>query len=224
MPETGDAHPWPFPVSELTAGLRRYVGAPSLRVKRLWEEPLVRRSATGDLRALGVEVEIEVKPETKAKTKSKSRKPISKTHKDAESRTGTATGIETRTFNFVVKEPVGTTRAGLAGVGLREVGVYRSLAPQLPVLTPQLIAADSTGAWLVMENLPASRAPNAWTADDYKAAIKDLARLHDCFWSLQEDLSIYPWMGRPLTTDFQIHVVAAAAAVEKIVFQSAPAV
>jgi aminoglycoside phosphotransferase (APT) family kinase protein len=51
-----------------------------------------------------------------------------------------------------------------------------------------------------------------------------LARLHDRFWELEEDLSIYRWLGRPLTADFEIHLQAAVAASEKIVAQNAPAI
>ena len=117
---------WPFPLSELTAGLRRQLGRPGLQVTRMWQEPLPGRSGIGSLRGLGVEVE------------------------------SGEQGTVTRTrHSFVVKEPVGATRAGLAGVGLREVGVYRALAGQLPVATPRLIAADQAGAWMVMERLPA---------------------------------------------------------------------
>ena len=53
--------------------------------------------------------------------------------------------------SLVVKEPRGTTRAGLAGAGRREVGMYLSLATELPLRTPALIAAAPTGDWLVLE-------------------------------------------------------------------------
>jgi hypothetical protein len=184
---------WPFPLSELTAGLRRQLNQPGLQVNRLWQEPLPGRSGIGSLRGLGVEVQVQ----TGGKTE------------------------QTR-HSFVVKEPVGATRAGLAGVGLREVGVYRSLAGQLPVATPRLIAADPAGAWMVMERLPAGRPPDAWTAGDYRLAVAALAELHDRFWRLEEDLSIYRWLGRPLTADFDIHLQAAVAASEKILLQTAP--
>ncbi len=192
--KTDRAEPdWPFPLSELTAGLRRQLAQPGLRIARLWQEPLPGRSGIGTLRGLGVEVE--------------------QGRKDQGS---------TKIYTFVVKEPVGTTRAGLAGVGLREVGVYRALAGQLPLATPRLIAADQGGAWLVMERLPPGRPTEAWTAADYRLAVATLARLHDRFWGLEEVLSIYPWLGRPLSADFDIHLQAARAAVDKIEFQAAP--
>lgn len=195
-PDTCDADPtWPFPLSELTAGMRRHLGQPTLRIVRLWREPLAARSAIGTLRGLGVEVEFE--------------------------REGRS---HTQTHSFVVKEPLGATRAGLAGVGLREVGVYRTLAAQLPVATPRLVAAHAGGAWLVMERLPAGRAQSAWQGRNYRAAVAGLARLHDRFWGLEEDLSIYRWLGRPLTADFAIHLQAAAVAVERMASQGAPSI
>jgi hypothetical protein len=94
-PDTGDTDSrWPFPSSELTAGLRRDFGQPTLRIVRLWPEPLAARSAIGTLRGLGVEIEFE-----------RDGRSLNQTH------------------SFVLKEPLGGTRAGLAGVGLREFGV-----------------------------------------------------------------------------------------------------
>lgn len=185
--------PWPFPLSELTAGLRRHFGQPRLRVQRIWECPLDSKPGTGTLR--GLSVEVDEGPESNP-----------------------------RLCEFVVKEPVGTTRAGLAGAGLREIGVYRALAALLPLGTPMLIAADPSGAWLILERVPSERSPEAWTPDDYRNAVTDLALLHDRFWGLEEDLSIYPWLGRPLNGDFEIHIRAAASAVERMVYQDAPSV
>ena len=192
-----EAH-WPFPVSELTAGLRRRLQHPGLRVLEMWQEPMPGRSGIGTLRGLGVEVQWQLP--------------------------GPRADQNRQRMSFVVKEPVGATRAGLAGVGLREVGLYKSLAGQLPLATPGLIAADPAGGWLVMERLPPGRPTEAWTAADYRAAAAALARLHDRFWGLEEDLSYYPWLGRPLTADFAIHLQAAQAATERIVQQSAPSI
>lgn len=176
---------WPFSTAELTAGLRRYLGQPGLRVAHLWEEPNTARPAIGAIRGLGVKAEW----------------------------LGGA-----RQISLLVKEPRGTTRAGLAGVGRREVGLYRSLASQLPVSTPAFIAGDPGGAWLILESLPPALPIEQWSADDYRRAVIELARLHDRFWGLAEDLANYPWLGRPFASDFEIHVMAAAQALEKIIF------
>jgi hypothetical protein len=126
------------------------------------------------------------------------------------------------TCELVVKEPRGTTRTGLAGAGRREVGVYRSLTNHLPLPTPTLIAASSSGDWLVLEAVQSIRDPTHWTKEDYIAAIDGLARLHDRFWGLETDLNVFHWLSRPIRADFEVHVAAAAKAIERIVNQSQP--
>lgn len=124
--------------------------------------------------------------------------------------------------SLVVKEPRGTTRAGLAGAGRREVGMYLSLATELPVRTPALIAAAPTGDWLVLEAVRPVRRADRWKADDYAKAVRDLAALHERFWGLQEDLTAFPWLGRPLEADFGVHIAAAAQAIERMVTSGRP--
>lgn len=121
------------------------------------------------------------------------------------------------TFTLVLKEPQGATRKGTAGVGRREVSLYQILADHLPVRVPQLFAAHPGGDWLVMELLPIGRLPEQWTADDYLLATDQLVALHDRFWNLGEDLNVYNWLARPLDSDFQIHVKAAAYGMERLV-------
>ena len=123
---------------------------------------------------------------------------------------------------LVLKEPRGTTRAGLAGAGRREVGFYQALAGQLPVRTPALIAAAATGAWMILEAVRPLRRPDRWKPDDYGKAIQGLAALHDRFWGLGDDLEAFPWLGRPLQADFGVHVSAAAQAIERIVTSGRP--
>jgi hypothetical protein len=130
---------------------------------------------------------------------------------------------EEHTFNLVLKEPIGTTRTGTAGVGLREVSVYRVLADQLPVRIPELLAAHPLGEWLVLKLLPPGRDPEHWTAAEYYSAIDHLIALHDRFWDLGADLTIYNWLSRPLDSDFAIYVKAAAAGVGHLVDDSPPA-
>ncbi len=131
-------------------------------------------------------------------------------------------GASTHTVDCVVKEPGGDVRPGLANAGLREAGIYRSLSIQLPMPTPALITADPAGAWLVIEAVEAQPAPEPWTADEYLQALALLARLHERFWGLADDLSAYPWLARPLTLDYEIHVYAAAQALGEIVRQEWP--
>lgn len=122
-----------------------------------------------------------------------------------------------RTIRLVVKEPAGATRTGLAGAGRREVGVYQSLAAQLPLSTPALIAAAPNGDWLLLEALQPVRDASQWLPDDYRVAVDALSSLHDRFWGLGEDLDAFPWLGRPIEADFEVHVAAAAQAIERIV-------
>jgi len=125
-------------------------------------------------------------------------------------------------IQLVVKQPQGTTRTGLAGAGRREVGVYQTLAGQLPLATPTMVAHSATGDWLLLEAVPTLRDAATWSQQDYKLAIESLALLHDRFWGLGEDLSAFRWLGRPLSADFEVHVTAAAHAIEKIVFLGEP--
>ena len=123
---------------------------------------------------------------------------------------------------LVLKEPRGTTRAGLAGVGRREVGVYAALAPLMPVPMPALIAASASGDWLLMTAESESRPPESWTEEDFVQAVDSLVALHDRFWHLEEDLEAFPWLARPLQADFSVHVAAAAQAIGRIVESGRP--
>ncbi len=113
------------------------------------------------------------------------------------------------TCDLVVKEPQGTTRTGLAGAGKREVGLYESLAEHLPLETPEMLVGSPLGDWLVLELIEQSRDPAAWQVEDYRRAVDHLSALHDRFWALDIDLSTFPWLGHPLTADFEVYVTAA---------------
>jgi hypothetical protein len=123
---------------------------------------------------------------------------------------------------LVLKEPLGTTRAGLAGAGRREVGVYSSLAAHLPLSTPAMIVGSPSGDWLVLEAIEDISDSDDWDAEAYRAAIDALVELHDRFWNLGEDLLAYPWLSRPLDADFEVHVAAAKQAYERIVEEGQP--
>ncbi len=159
------------------------------------------------------------------KVKSASEYPLSLRHQARQVRglrVEYGVGLESVLLDCVVKEPKGASRAGLAGAGRREVGVYQALAAHLPMPTPALIAADPLGDWLVLEAVEADVAPDEWSADDYRRGVQTLAALHERFWNLAEDLSAYKWLARPLAGDFEIHVYAAAQAVEKMIVDDRP--
>ncbi|MBI5293800.1 MAG: aminoglycoside phosphotransferase family protein [Chloroflexi bacterium] len=181
---------WPFNGAELTAGLRRYLADPTLRIIKISEEPVDTYPALGQIRGVGID-------------------------------------LERRNFgehySYLLKQPQGTSRFGLAGTGVREVGLYRTLASQLPIAVPELVASDANGDWLLMEPYPTTVRPERWTAKEYRQAIINLAHLHDRFWGLAEDLSVFPWLGRPLTNDYPVYVMAAAKSLETIVRHDTPA-
>lgn len=125
-------------------------------------------------------------------------------------------------LRLVLKEPHGSTRAGLAGAGRREVGFYRSLAEHIPLPTPELVAFSPVGDWLILEYLEHERPPDRWSRHDYINAIDSLAELHDRFWSLREDLEAFPWLGDPLASDFDVHLAAADKAIDRITKAAGP--
>ncbi len=115
----------------------------------------------------------------------------------------------------VLKEPYDSTRAGLAGIGRREVGVYRWMTDTLPVDTPKVIAADKTGHWLILEALPIGVSLEYWQGEHFIDAVQNLAKMHYRFWGLQQDLSHYPWMSRPFTNDRDVFKASAKAAFDR---------
>ncbi len=125
-------------------------------------------------------------------------------------------------IKLVLKEPHGTTRAGLAGAGRREVGVYQSLVQHLPLSTPGLIAGSPFGDWLILEFIPASLEPEAWDKTHYLRAIDELTVLHDRFWNLGGDLDAFAWLSRPMDADFDVHVTAATQALQRVVQEGKP--
>ena len=184
---------WPFSTAELTAGLRRYLAEPGLQVRALSEQPLAQLRLPGQT-APGVRG----------------------------LRVDYTLGGESFTLDCVVKELLEAVRPGLSNPGVREAGLYRSLATQLPMPTPALIAADQAGSWLVLEAVEAA-APAPWDLNTFGQALGLLARLHERFWDLADDLSAYPWLARPLTRDFEVHVYSAAQALGAVVRDEWPA-
>lgn len=118
-------------------------------------------------------------------------------------------------YTYILKEPRESAQ--------REIGLYRSLTPQLPFAIPQLVGADAANNWLLLEPYPTEVRAEEWTAEHYRRATINLARLHDRFWGLSEDLSVYPWLGHPLTRDFESCTMASARAMELIIARGSPA-
>ena len=120
------------------------------------------------------------------------------------------------TYDMVVKESLGVTRAGTASAGWREVSLYRNLVDQLPINVPGLVSADPGGDWLVLNLVPGFRSPENWGEAEYFMAIDRLVRLHDRFWGLSEDLSTYNFLARPLDADLEIYSQAASLGLQRL--------
>lgn len=112
-------------------------------------------------------------------------------------------------FHLVLKENMGSTRAGTAGAGLREVNVYLTLKEHLPVRMPVMIASHAKGEWMLFLHLPVGRFPDKWRASDYLLATEQLAILHDRFWGLGQDLSVYNWLEQSLHGHRDVYLKAA---------------
>ncbi len=180
--------------------------------------PFTSAELTAGLRRYFADSSVQVKAWREARLPPDAQRTVRGLSVDYTMRGGGASSIQ-----CVVKEPWGATRAGLGGAGVREAGVYRSLTAQLPVETPAVIAADPAGQWLVLEAVDGDVAPDGWSADDYRRAIRMLAALHERFWGLSDDLTVYTWLARPLArAEFEIYVYSAASAVEKMITANHP--
>jgi hypothetical protein len=127
-------------------------------------------------------------------------------------------------YDLVLKEPLGTTRAGMAGAGRREVSFYLCLGEQVPLKTPQVLATQPEGDWMLFELLTTGTNPDDWKTKEYLLAIDNLVLLHERFWSLDEYLDTYNWLGRPLTRDFEIYVQAASCGIDQFTSIRPPSV
>jgi hypothetical protein len=112
----------------------------------------------------------------------------------------------------------------MAGAGRREVSFYLCLGEQIPLEIPQILAAQPDGDWMLFELLASGTNPEDWTTEEYWLAVDNLALLHERFWSLDEYLDIYNWLGRPLSRDFEIYVQAASCGIDQLVSLSPPSV
>jgi aminoglycoside phosphotransferase (APT) family kinase protein len=108
----------------------------------------------------------------------------------------------------------------LTAIGQREYGVYRKIAPLLPVLVPGFIAGDEEQGWIVLEAVTGLRPPAEWTSDDYSEAVRNMAAMHESFWGAGEALAAFPWLGRPLDADYEPTVSAIREAVRRLTMNS----
>lgn len=183
---------WPFSRPELMAGLRRYLADSSLRLLDIAPMPLpdtlpgATHTAESGTKLRGMSVDVLIDGEE-------------------------------QNLPLVLKEPpISHTGRILRAVGQREYGVYRRLAPHLPLLVPGLVAGDEEGGWIVLEVLTGLRPAPEWTVEDYHEAILNLVVMHDRFQGLSEDLATFPWLSRSLDADYSLTLTAAVDAVEAL--------
>jgi len=174
---------WPFTWLELTAGLRRYLADPTLKIVDIVEEPVPLTLPAMSVRGVGVDVD----------------------------RYGHA-----EHYSYMVTQPP-EVRLALPGWGRREVGFLRNQAFSLPIALPELVTADAPGSWIMLEPYPPRYPAEQWTANDYRQAVLNLAALQDRYWTMQEDLAVYPWVSFPLKTDFETICLAASKSIETII-------
>ncbi len=179
---------WPFTDIELTAGLRRYLADPKLRVVGITEEPAPLRIPSTPVRGIGIDVE-------------------RWNHHEH--------------YSYLLTQPC-SIRYGLPGGARHEVGFHRSMTLNLPIIIPELVAADPRGSWMILEPYTTLSPSAEWSANDYRQAVINLAGFHDQFWGVHEDLSVYPWVAFPLEKDFEAVCRSAAEAVERIVHEGRP--
>lgn len=179
--------PWPFDLTMLTAGLRKKTNDLSLRVLEISEFQVAMRFPSVG-RLRGMQVDC----------------------------AGASGEIQ---FKLVVKEArqAGSTRAASFSNGFRETCFYRQLAEQTPMRVPEFYAAGADGSWLILGYLEPALNFQAWKASDYFTAVHNLVELHDRFWGLGEDLSIYPWLLKPLSSDFSLLMDIGITAAERLV-------
>lgn len=183
---------WPFSRSELMAGLRRYLAAGSLRLLDIQRIPLPKTMPGATYMDSGTTL-------------------------SAMSVGVRIDGVE-QTLPLVLKEPpVSLNGRVLRTIGQREYGVYRLLAPHLPLLVPGLVAGDGSEGWVILEVLTGLRPAPEWTRADYEEALTNLVKMHDRFHGLSDVLGNYPWLARPLSDDYDETVEAASEAVQLLV-------
>ncbi len=183
---------WPFSRPELMAGLRRYLADSSLRLLEITPMPLPDTMPGASFTDSGTQL------------------------------SGMSVDVmidgEAQNLPLLLKEPpVSSGGRVLLGIGQREYGVYRRLAPHLPLLVPGLVAGDEGAGWVVLEVLTGLRPAPQWTLEDYNEAVTNLVAMHDRFWGLSEDLATFPWLARPLEADYTLTIMAAVDAVGMLI-------
>ena len=126
------------------------------------------------------------------------------------------TSSGTKKLQMVVKQVASPSSASGAKAGWREHSLYAHMKDFIPLKIPTLVAADPHGEWMVMNLLPGGRLAENWGQADYMLSIEHLALLHEKFWNLGEDLTIYNWLGRPLSNEREYIISSAEAGLQRL--------
>ncbi|NJL95070.1 MAG: hypothetical protein HC915_15820 [Anaerolineae bacterium] len=94
--------------------------------------------------------------------------------------------------------------------------IPRLLADGAPGKT---LSSQQLGEWLLLELLEDLRPPEAWTLDDYREAMRNLALLHNRFWELEEDLEVMG-LQAPLGKQFAASLAASQQATQQLLAAS----
>ena len=77
-----------------------------------------------------------------------------------------------------------------------EAYFYRDLAPTLPFIAPYcyLTHVNEDRGWIILDDVPNDRKPDAWTAEDVEDVIDDMAAMHCSYWDQTQMSEHYAWL------------------------------
>ena len=97
----------------------------------------------------------------------------------------------------------------------REFEFYHTLAGQIPLRTPPMLARHrdpTSGTYLLLVALEPVQPPQAWQGADFASVAEELAALHARFWGNAAELSRYSWLRQPAAGTSPAEIDAAQAA------------
>lgn len=95
--------------------------------------------------------------------------------------------------------------AFLHGAPRREAAFYRQFSHRIPLSLPRVVASDphSGHIWMLPwgESKASSHWQAAWSAEDIRSCLADLAALHAAFWQQTAALAAHAWLWQPTGRD-----------------------
>ncbi len=106
---------------------------------------------------------------------------------------------------LVAKQGATVQGAFMQGAAQREALAYAILPQRAPITLPTVVAVDAPAGVIWMLPFSSVKASShwraAWDAQDVRAVIADLARLHAAFRDKEETVREWDWLLRPVTDD-----------------------